>query len=254
MLAECFIRAGYHTGDDLIPASESNPHGFFEDLEVNRLNDRLLRRHFAPSMPVPDRLQWLGAHQSISRRDDAGHLIDLDDMRAAVPPSPFVIKDPRLSWTFPLWRPVVASAVVIVMVRSPGEVFDSLVEMSTREPGYFGGHVVDEVSVGQMWTSIYTNILQWAEAPTIFVRETDVRDGTALAMLSHRCGVTLNQSGIDPELHRQHHTSTAAFPAVADTLIVDVNERCDKDLRPPGAHSSDVHDVRVDHRRSGLGR
>src|SRR5436305_8301327 len=47
MVAGLFRSAGYFQGAHLHPARESNPRGFFEDAEVNNINEALL----APLLP-----------------------------------------------------------------------------------------------------------------------------------------------------------------------------------------------------------
>src|SRR5215510_2982709 len=48
MLAGTLRRAGYYMGENLIPADASNPKGYFEDDEINAINEALL----APVTPA----------------------------------------------------------------------------------------------------------------------------------------------------------------------------------------------------------
>ena len=47
MLAGLFSQAGYFFGDKLYPPREANPKGFFEDEEVNALNERIVFEGFS---------------------------------------------------------------------------------------------------------------------------------------------------------------------------------------------------------------
>src|ERR1043165_10164717 len=69
MAAGSLAKAGYFMGENLIAARKSNPKGFFEDVEVNMINEELLgyvvpaRKHllgieFFPSRPVEGQ-RWL---------------------------------------------------------------------------------------------------------------------------------------------------------------------------------------------------
>jgi len=42
MLAGCLAKSGYFMGDNLYPAREANPKGFFEDPEINAINEMLI--------------------------------------------------------------------------------------------------------------------------------------------------------------------------------------------------------------------
>jgi hypothetical protein len=141
-----------------------------------------------------------------------------------------VIKDPRLSFTLPFWAPTLEPCVVIVMVRPPAEVFESLRTMAGREPDYFDGHVVDETSVSRMWTSTYRAILSWADEHTVFVDESNVRNGTALDMVSARVAVPLSGASVDPRLHRHRADAARSLPSVSDEIWHAVRARCDADL------------------------
>jgi len=229
MMAECFTRSGYHAGTNLIPAGPSNPHGFFEDPAVNRLNDVLLKRWFRTATPVPDRLLWLGTHEQSRTAPHRDEDI-LDDMLAAMPSSPWMIKDPRLSFTLPFWTPVLDPCVVIVMVRPPAEVFESLRTMASREPHYFEGHVVDAESVGEMWASTYRAILTWADQHTVFVDESTVRNGAALEMVSAKVAMPLGGGSVDPGLHRHRIDAGLSLPSVPLEIWEAVRARCDDDL------------------------
>jgi len=114
---------GLPTGDDLVPAEDSNELGHWESRSVVRLNNRLLR-HFGGTWSLPPRLspgwqddpaldRWRGeAHQSLAAGFGAG---------------PIVIKDPRLCVTLPFWQTVVDAPVAAVFVlRDPAEVAESL--------------------------------------------------------------------------------------------------------------------------------
>src|SRR5438067_12472105 len=72
LVAGVLHQSGYFTGHDLLPASPTNPRGFFEDREVNAINEALLER-VLPGPPLarvrhpffPDRprfgQRWLAA-------------------------------------------------------------------------------------------------------------------------------------------------------------------------------------------------
>ena len=50
MVAGTLAKAGYYMGEQLLPANKANPKGFFEDIEVNAINEDILSS-VAPRRP-----------------------------------------------------------------------------------------------------------------------------------------------------------------------------------------------------------
>jgi hypothetical protein len=108
--------------DDLLTEYD-NPSGHWESRALVACNDRILAA-FGRSWDFPP---WLGPGWELSPR--AQRLMpDLADTFAGVFRSePWVWKDPRTCLTFPLWRRVLGSSVVVVLVlRAPGAVVSSV--------------------------------------------------------------------------------------------------------------------------------
>jgi hypothetical protein len=209
MLAEVFMRAGYHPGREFIPPSASNPHGFFEDIRVNRLNDDLLAE-LAPThhdRRLPRRLWWMESLDGpIGAREVA-------QCRELVPPAPFVMKDPRFVYAGPAWTAAwtatARAPLVIVLVRPVEEVARSLSSMAARQPAQFAGippsPAVFAARVRSMWEAMYRSVLAWVDDDAVFVSEQDVRVGAALEGLGRMAGAPLDGSTIDRTLHHHHH-------------------------------------------------
>lgn len=205
MLAGLFAGAGHCAGRRLIPPTPSNPAGFFEDLDVNAANDDLLADLDGSPWPgtvAPARsLRWLGAYEGCVR--EAGPATRLASL---VPPSPFVLKDPRFCYTLPAWRDVLGDAVVVVIVRHPDEVVASVQSMAAREPETFAGFDATAEHLAAMWTAMHVAVLAWCDdAPgaVAFVDCDDVRSGVALPALAEISGAALPDDSVRPELHRE---------------------------------------------------
>lgn len=224
MLAEIFTAAGYHAGRDLIPGSPSNPHGFFEDIRVNRLNDDLLSSlepsHHDRRLPRP--LWWMESFE--------GPIVPGDDERCGelVPREPFVMKDPRFVYTGPGWTHSWNDALVIVMVRPLDDVTRSLARMATRDPHLFAPMRADdgafERHVRSMWQAMYRSVLAWVDDDAVFVTEHSVRTGAALPGLGRLARVELHATTVDGSLHR-HGAEDGAGGAVSDPAAGDVTVR-----------------------------
>jgi len=116
MIAGLLARCGWYVGseEELLPAGEDNPAGFWERRDVVDLNDRLLERAgaswFCPLLEEPLPLE---------RR--ARRLVK--GLQA-----PWLLKDPRLIVTWEAWSDALESALVLFVYRSPMAVAASLRE------------------------------------------------------------------------------------------------------------------------------
>jgi hypothetical protein len=111
--------------DDLKPADEDNPRGYFESRSLTSFNRRLLLEvggapySLAPRFPEG----WAAAPSLEPLRREAREL-----MQSLHPTTPWVWKDPRTGLTLPFWIDVAGVDPIVVLVhRDPLEVADSLV-------------------------------------------------------------------------------------------------------------------------------
>ena len=102
-LAGMLTKAGLFAGKDadLLPAAEDNPTGFFERLDVNGLNDKLLAE-LGGSWDSPPARQ-LVAKRAPAWQSKVSALVAR--IRAEAPGQPFMLKDPRISLLLPAWVP-----------------------------------------------------------------------------------------------------------------------------------------------------
>ncbi len=206
MMAQALADAGFGLGDDLIAGSEANPLGFFEDIEVNRINDRLLAgADVVPGATRPPRsLWWLGAFEATVTAP-----LDSATLARRIPPSPYVLKDPRFSHTYPTWRPVLGEHRVVVMVRPVAEVHQSLVAMGRRDPEQFAGWEVSEAAAWEMWSATYAAIDRWADDGVAYVADSTLRDRSVLGALSEFLGRPIAAPRVAADLRRSSPTVPA---------------------------------------------
>ena len=146
-LAGLLTRLGLHAGAarELLPAAADNPRGFFERADVVDLNDRLLRTRAmqvlgerlraegCDTAALLDGFGWLlgafapgdGATDDTQHANDIGACLEALAAGAGSAPG-LVLKDPRLSLTFPAWHRQAAHSVVLIGLRTPAAVIDSL--------------------------------------------------------------------------------------------------------------------------------
>jgi len=153
-------------GPRLHRPTASNPKGFFESRPINRLNDAIIRRVVPTRPPIigrwthPQRLgrthMWLA-----SLEHPAPELTCTEHQRkkmtAFVSRQPFAFKDPRFSYTLPVWRPVLGNAAFICVFRHPGATARSILKELQR-PRYAGLTLTEE-TVLELYATMYEHIL-----------------------------------------------------------------------------------------------
>jgi hypothetical protein len=209
LMGELLSSAGYDLGPRLHGASETNPRGFFEDVETGEINDRLLapRLHEA----VPPLRTAAGARPRAPAEGDAWLAILPPDAEVAAPPDvvariraatrarPFCRKDPRFAWTLPAWRPHLRDPLLLCVFREPARTARSIRAFLAAERVEldFGDAV-------RVWTAHYERILDRLahEGEWIFVHYEQLLEGDALASLEARLGIGFDRSVCDAALRR----------------------------------------------------
>src|SRR5262245_2147263 len=157
MLAGTLRLAGYYMGEHLIPADASNPRGYFEDDEINSINEALL----APVTPHLSRpnygWRWLASVQVGTAIDCPPEIALRIEAQTAY--SPFCFKDPRFCYTLPAWRPWLADTVYLCVFREPARTAQSILK-ECREADYLQGLPMDFIGAVEVWTRMYRHILE----------------------------------------------------------------------------------------------
>lgn len=124
-LTRMFVAAGFFAGreQDLMPATEANPTGHWENMCIWRVNEEVLGKLGGTWFdPPPVTVQMAARHW-------AAPLLHAEVERIAGQSSgaPIVIKDPRIGVMMPLWGPILADHLhPVLVVRDPVEIARSL--------------------------------------------------------------------------------------------------------------------------------
>lgn len=218
LVAGLLADAGLTTGHDLIPASDANPTGFHEDVDVNALNDELLAPFLGPEhRRSGTRLAWLAALDAGSepvadaeQRSRMAHLIRV---------RPFCLKDPRLSHTLDAWRPVLPPDVAYVAVfRHPASVVRSVQDWAVRDPSYFADFDVADAQLHRTWASGYTRLVDHhaADGDWTFVDADALVQTGDTGPLATAVGAPVPADRIDAGLRRSHRDDDPVPDALAD--------------------------------------
>jgi hypothetical protein len=157
MLAGSLRLADYYMGAHLIPADESNPKGYFEDDEINAINEALLAP-LTPDLSQPSYgWRWLA---SVPVGTGIACPLDIAGrIKAQTARSPFCFKDPRFCYTLPAWRPYVSDTVFLCVFREPDRTAQSILK-ECREADYLHGLPMDFNGAVAVWTLMYRHILE----------------------------------------------------------------------------------------------
>ncbi|MBL8841161.1 MAG: glycosyltransferase [Planctomycetes bacterium] len=208
MVAGSLKAAGYFMGDRLYPARDSNPRGFFEDPEVNGVNEALLARHVPAEQRLGPNQLWLAQlERSVPMQVTRP---DAQRMGALLARAPWCFKDPRFSYTLPAWRPWIGAAKFVCVFRDPAITAASIVK-ECRSADYLRGVAVDPPRALAIWRAHYRQILadHRHQGDWLFLHYDQVVAGDGLERLGEFLGAPVDRSFPTGELSR----SRAAAPA-----------------------------------------
>ncbi len=196
--------------DGLMVPQPDNPKGFWESRAVARFNDRLLNEVGGSW----DRLPTLGLDWAESpaldpcRRDLISLLASIRSDGA----SRHAVKDPRLAITLPLWRQVAPPEQVIVAVREPLAVCQSL----QRRNG------IPQERGAELWLRYVRGAIEEHDLPTVIVDYADLvtrphdvaRRLASILDLPEPDAATFSAIGefVDPSLNHADASSDAGGP------------------------------------------
>ena len=118
---------GFDLGGQLLPPSDDNPKGFYENSNVVAIHERVLAELGSSwDDPRPFPKGWAQSGVAAEAVADIGHLVRDNFSDSAR----WAVKDPRICRLLPLWRQALDDAglgvAVLIMVRHPWEVATSI--------------------------------------------------------------------------------------------------------------------------------
>jgi cell division protein FtsB len=164
--AGLLTKAGFYAGRerDLLAPAKDNPTGFFERLDVNALNDKLMAEAGGTWDNPPARSLVLD--RAPTWRPKVGKL--LDRLLHEAGKSPLLLKDPRVSVLLPAWLPALGHRFNLVVVdRNPTEVAMSVRKRDGR-PFYvalalwqlYCTEMLDGLAGQRVWVARYEDLLR----------------------------------------------------------------------------------------------
>lgn len=125
LLAQLLSEAGLFMGDRLMGATEANPHGHVEDLDVVEIHNQIL---------ADNGLTWQVDEEFIPvvNPDLEERIRALVELRREQGRA-WGVKDPRICLFLPLWKHIVPNARILVTFRSPAASIDSMERRAARD-------------------------------------------------------------------------------------------------------------------------
>jgi hypothetical protein len=120
-----FVSAGFFAGrdEDLMEATEANPTGHWENLNVWRVNERILGRLGGTWFDPPSEDQQLAARVWATSEV----LAVFEKMVEEANNAPVALKDPRIGVMLPLWGEIIEARLhPVLVIRDPIEIARSL--------------------------------------------------------------------------------------------------------------------------------
>ena len=214
LVAGCLSKSGYNMGDDYIVPRKSNLKGFFEDSEVNNINEEILQKSYPKKIPfsgewifeMPERIN----HRWLSRVLLNVRLFSSEDIknriRNVLSNSPYCYKDTRFGYTLPIWKSYLKNNVFICVFRNPSSSADSIIRECREE--YFRYIDMDFETALDIWKHVYSHILKNYELGGVkrkkwfFVHYNQLFEKETLDKLSKFTGASVDYSFPDKKLNR----------------------------------------------------
>jgi hypothetical protein len=227
MVTGCFAKSGYFMGDNLWDEREANPKGFFEDREVNEINEDLLEpvvpkrfhmfgKHFFKHQPIKWQ-RWLACLPPDVKIPSSEELIDR--IKNIVVKEPYCFKDPRFSYTLPVWEPYLNNTVFICVFRDPGSTASSIYKECLEVPHLIDPKTGIKISKKQalkIWMHMYQPILQKKrrQEDWLFLHYNQVLTEEGMDKLEQFTGANIDRSFPTAALNRSKTDKGLAYKSV----------------------------------------
>jgi len=208
----------YNLGGKSHTPDKFNEKGYFETGIVNGLNDDILwscPKTETIKSRVKSRQGWLSTldiNTKITESKELNHCALYSGQNPLVKASiqkrilelvaiqPYLFKDPRFSYTLPVWLPYLQNCKFICVFRHPSEFLQSI-DNIVRTADYLATTNTDKKSFEKLWFNTYTYILHhYSNLDMFFVNCKNLVSGIGLQTLSDFVGHEINKNFAEKEL------------------------------------------------------
>lgn len=210
MVAGTLSSTGYFMGEDLIPPRDCNPKGFFESPEINEINEDIIRlsgtnddlflNKILSNYHPGDNQRWL-SRISTTKTIRTNSAIE-DRIANITQRSPFCFKDPRFSYTLPIWRKYLKNTVYICVFRHPAETAASIIKEVNDSVVLKGLPITTNIAL-DIWQLMYEHILvHQKEGNWLFLHYNQVLTAEGLGRLERFTGAHVDYTFPESALRR----------------------------------------------------
>ena len=230
-------KAGYYMGENQMPPTPANPKGFFESWDIEQINEDVLRKIVKKKPMLINRFLKKNLHKghywlstvSLNKQLQTDDSID-QRIRKEVSRVPFCFKDPRFSYTLPVWRPLLPHDTVFLCIfRHPSATGKSILKQINSSPRlqYLKFTFKDAMRV---WKQMYFHILikHQTDGEWLFLHYDQLLDPEGLDKIQRFTGAVIDQTFPEKRLNR-------SFPE-QDKLPQDVTDIYNKLCQLAGIH------------------
>jgi hypothetical protein len=226
LTAGLLAQEGYFMGSELYPADEGNPKGYFEDREINGINEGLLAQILpGPRRNLTDKVlgrrphsskwtRWLAELSPEQKIPCSAKLADRIKLQVAR--RPFCFKDPRFCYTLATWRKFALDAAILCVFRHPEASAASLVKEAERTGTVVDGTIVDNERALRIWRMMYGYALDVhypAGGDWLFLHYDQLVEGSAYQSIEQLLEVKVNREFADARLRRSFTPATVRADA-----------------------------------------
>lgn len=245
LLAGLFRRTGLFMGAAAYRSRDANPLGFYEDREVNAINEDLLAPllpaaphsgdRFLPGWDQPsDGQRWLARLPLTSA---VGSTADMDErIQALYLQAATCFKDPRFCYTLPVWRRLLdeadlASTAFLCVFRPPAVVLSSVLREVGTAP-YLRHLAISVDQVYDCWSLHYRHVLEQhvSAGRWLFVAYEQMFQPSGLDRIEAFTGHPVDRTLPSRELNRS--VSLQPAPPELENLYAELCERAGHPIEP----------------------
>lgn len=219
----------YNTGGKTHEPDKFNAKGYFESNAINRINNDILWS--CPNVKTTEGLAqgWLSVLDSNKIITDVSKDIE-HRIENVISQQPILFKDPRFSYTLPIWLRYLSDLKIICVFRHPKLTIQSIM-YHCQNADYLKGKIKIDLDFCQkIYFSIYDYILKnYKLLDILCINRDQIVDGSGIQRLSDFIGHGINKNFADKELL---HKGTNYLDFHIDNKLIDLyNKLCERELK-----------------------
>lgn len=220
LAAGVLAKSNYFMGKNLYAGDSSNPDGYFEDETINAINEELIAQVITSvdqtnsGLPLVPGIgqRWL-ASIPVETFIPAMSSVETQ-IKSLVAHQPFCFKDPRFSYTLPVWRPFLQDAVFLCVFRHPATTVESILKECRRD--YLLDLQMTPDRAMEIWMNMYLHILKTHRhmGDWLFIHYAQFVDLSALETIQNVLGATVDREFPNSSLQRSRPTVPVSHEAI----------------------------------------